>query len=415
MSDSQHYDVVVAGGGSAGVAAAVGARRLGARTLLVEQGACLGGAATLRNVLTYCGLHRRDDREQVVFGVAEDLLTRLRAVGGVSAPTRFTGVSVVVDPESVKVALDDLCDDAGVDVLLHTQVDGADQEAGAIRQVHLAARGRRRTVTASAFVDATGDGQLAWQAGAEVRYGNGGEVQNASLGVRFGGLPGDVHVSREALTAAVRTARADGNATLRSEGGLLARLPVSGDLITYVVDEAYDARDAAQVGRAERSGRRQAQAYLAVLRTLPGCGSAYIVSTGPELGTRESRHVVARRQLTAEEVLHPEPSADTVALGAWPVEIHGGPGVPVEWAFIGGPGHYGIPLDTLRSRSFTNLLAAGRCLDGDRRAGASMRVMGTALATGHAAGVTAGLIAAGAPCAAPEVRDELQRQDARLP
>lgn len=93
MTAPEHYDVIVAGGGSAGVAAAVGAARTGARTLLVEAGPCLGGAATLRNVLTYCGLHRRDDAAQVVWGVAEDLLRRLRAEGAVSAPTRFTAVS----------------------------------------------------------------------------------------------------------------------------------------------------------------------------------------------------------------------------------------------------------------------------------------------------------------------------------
>jgi hypothetical protein len=134
------------------------------------------------------------------------------------------------------------------------------------------------------------------------------------------------------------------------------------------------------------------------------------------LGTRESRHLIARyQQLTEDEVLRPGPPHDAVALDAWPMEYHPGPGLPSAWTFIGDPGYYGIPLDILRSRDTHNLLAAGRTVDGDRGTGASLGVMGTAFATGHAAGIAAALTAdmGDAPTAA--VRAELNRQDARLP
>jgi hypothetical protein len=292
---SRTYDVIIAGGGSAGIGAALGARRAGAHTLLIERGPCLGGAATLRNVVTYCGLYTEDLR-QVVFGAAEEMLTGLRKLGAVTGPKRFKAVACVFDPEAVKRVADDVCDQAGVDVLLHSHLLGATRTGGRITAVQVADHSGIHEYTAAAFVDATGEADLAHHGGAEVRYGNGGRVLNGTLGVRFGGIPHDAPVTREALAAAVRDAKNAGNEHLTGETGLIARMPISGDLITYLADEGYDARSAADTSRAERSARRQARAYLDVVRSLPGCGAAYIVATGPELGTRESRHLVGRTQ-----------------------------------------------------------------------------------------------------------------------
>jgi hypothetical protein len=412
---TEQYDVIVAGGGSAGIAAAIGARRAGARTLLIERGPCLGGAATLRNVATYCGLYTREERRQVVFGVADEVLTGLQAMDAVSEPTRFTAVAVVFDPESVKRVADELCLQAGVDVLLHTHLLGADRTGERVTGVQVADHSGIHELAATAFVDATGEADLAQHAGADVRYGHDGWVQNGTLGVRFGGLAPDAEITWDSLRTAVQKAKHAGVTGLTAETGLIARMPISGDLITYLADEGYDARDAAQTSRAELSARRQAQRYLHIIRTLPGCSTTYIVSTGPELGTRESRHLCGRYQLTEQEVLTPRPTGDAVAVGAWPMEYHPGPGIPSEWRFIGDPGYYGIPLDALRSRNTDNLFAAGRTVDGDRGAGASLRVMGTAFATGHAAGVAAALSVRDGDPLPSAVRTELDRQGARLP
>jgi hypothetical protein len=412
---TRDYDVIVAGGGAAGVAAAVGASRVGARTLLIERGPCLGGAATMRNVLTYCGLYTREDVRQVVFGVAEDVLAALRSTGAVSEPRLFTAVAVTIDPESVKHVLDELCARAGVEVRLHSLVLDAGRDAQEIRVVRVADHAGTHEITGRAFVDASGEADLAHHGGAEVRYGNDGRVQNGSLGVRIGRVPPEAELSKDTIGGAVRAAKRRGAGPLLAETGLIARVPISGDVIAYLVDEGYDARDAVDTSRAEAHARAQAQAYLRVIRSLPGCGDAYIVSTGPELGTRESRHIVARRALVEHEVTRPGAVDDAVAIGAWPVEYHPGPGIPSQWRFIGDPGYYGIPLDVLRSRNTTNLFAAGRVLDGDRGAGASMRVMGTAFATGHAAGVGAAFLADLNEIDPTKVRAELNRQGAQLP
>ncbi|MBX9390837.1 FAD-dependent oxidoreductase [Streptomonospora nanhaiensis] len=416
IDSGEHYDVVVAGGGAGGVAAAVGAARAGARTLLVERGPCLGGAGTLRNVVTYCGIYTRaEPHEQVIRGVAEEVLAGLRAEGAVSKPRRYTAVTVVFDPETAKRVLDDVCARAGVEVRLHSTVLDARREDGRVVSAVLADHAGLHEVTAGAFVDASGEADLAVRAGAAVRYGNGGRVQNGSLGVRFGGVPADAEVTRDTLRAAVRAARADGVGPLISDHGLIARMPISGDVIAFVVDEGYDARDARDTSRAEAHARRQARAYLEALRTLPGCGDAYLVGTGPELGTRESRHVEARYRLSGEEVLGAARFPDAVALCGWPVEYHPGPGLPAEWHFIKDDGYYEIPFGAVCSADTANLFAAGRCMDADRVAGGSVRVMGAAFATGHAAGVAAALTADTGTAEAAGVRRELVRQDAHLP
>ena len=162
--------------------------------------------------------------------------------------------------------------------------------------------------------------------------------------------------------------------------------------------------------RGAARSREQAWSYVDAIRALPGHEHAYLIGTGPAIGTRESRHVVARAQLHGADVLAARIGADAVALGAWPVELHAGPGQPDLWKRLRADGAYGIALDTLLSATHRNLFAAGRVLDADADAFASVRVMGTAFATGQAAGVAAALVAEGRPAEAGAVRAEIIRQ-----
>ncbi|HTE81923.1 MAG TPA: FAD-dependent oxidoreductase [Reyranella sp.] len=405
------YDIAVVGGGSAGVAAAVAAARCGARTLLLERAGCLGGASTLRNVVTYCGLYTLGDSpRQAVAGIAEEVLQGLRRLGAVTGPQRHRGVFVVFEPEAVKRVLDRLCAEAGVDVLLHAFVSGATRQDGRIVDVSWRDHAGAHTVRARAFVDASGEGDLAFFAGASTRYGNEGLVNLGTLGTRFGGIGKDVVVTSDQLTQAV----ARGAGPFTKDRSAITRLPISGDLVCYVASADYDPRDARSFSDAERHGREQAWAYLAAIRTIPGCGAAYLVSTGPEFGTRESRHIDAVYQLTWQDVVAGRAIDDAIALGAWGIEWHDRKTFESTFVYPPDKGTYPIPLRCLASRDTTNLFAAGRLADADQKAGAALRVMGTAFATGQAAGVAAALVAEHGEHDASAVRAVLRRQGALI-
>ncbi|MFB7631387.1 FAD-dependent oxidoreductase [Streptomyces sp. NPDC056149] len=410
----EEFDVVVVGGGSAGVAAAVGAARAGCRTRLIEKYGFLGGAATAASVSIYCGFFDQR-RRRVVDGVGGRVLRRLREAGGYQEGSfPWSGNTfVLLDVETTKAALDRETSAAGVDVRLHSTVVAARRQDGRVREIEVSDPAGRHRIAAGAFVDASGDGALCALAGAGVRVTPLAERQTSTLVCRYGGVVPGADLSREGVQAAVAAHNRCSPEPLPREKGVLARLPVTGEVLGLLVDEHVDALDAAALTGAEVSARRQARAYLDAFRThLSGWEHACLLGTGPQLGIREGRRLHAREEVCGADALAARKRPrESIARCGWPVEVHSGQGatrfVPIE-----GKGWYDIPYGAICSADVDNLWAAGRLTGSDAEAFASLRVMGTAFATGHAAGVAAALYASGTRHVVPAVRAELLRQGA---
>ncbi|MFZ3475670.1 FAD-dependent oxidoreductase [Streptomyces sp. 4.24] len=412
---TEEFDVVVVGGGSAGVAAALGADRAGARTRLIERYAFLGGAATTSGVAIYCGFTDQR-RERVVAGVGAGILRRLHAAGG-SRESGFpwSGNSfVLLDTETTKAVLDEELTASTVDLRLHSSVVAARSAGGRVREVEVADPAGRHRVRARSFVDASGCGSFSALAGAGVVVTPLADRQTSTLVSRIGGVAADADLSQAGTAAAVATYNTVTGRALPRDRGVLARLPVTGEVISLLVDEHIDTLDPAERTRAEMAARRQARAYLDALQAgLYGWSGAYLVSTGPQLGIREGRRIAAREVVTGADVRSARKRPyDSIARCGWPIEDHEGPGV-TRYEPIAGRGWYDIPYGAICSADRENLWGAGRLTGSDDDAFTSLRVMGTAFATGHAAGVAAALAARGGPAHdIPSIRAELLRQDA---
>ena len=414
---AERYDVVVIGGGAGGVAAAIGAARTGARTLLVERYGFLGGAATNAQVLSYCGFFTSADPPlRTVAGVGGELLAELNGLGFDTAPVRSKSGNwiVMIDLEAVKFALDRLVLASGVQLSLHTWMVEAHRADARVESVTIADHRGMRDVAATAFVDASGEATLATLARVPLSQPGGPDahLQPATLPMVIDGVAPDATFDRSLMTELVRRYNASADEPMpRADGGVLMRLPASGNVWWMMVDLHTDGVSGTDLARAETSARRQAWTFMEVLRQHPGFEHAHLAATGPQLGIRETRRPRSLRDVTGDDGRVGKRHEDGIARASWPMEVHDAPG-RVRFMPIGGEGFFDVPHGALCAEGVENLRLAGRVVGSDGQAYGSVRVMGTAFATGHAAGISAALHASGARSTAEDVRAALVRQGA---
>jgi hypothetical protein len=412
-------EVLVVGGGPAGVCAAVGAARAGARTFLVENHGFLGGMWTAGMVLTLAGYNSwlRPYR-RCVAGVPGEWLARAAALGGAED---HAGWVLNSDPEVMKLVADALLLETGVTRLYHTRAAAPIMAGSAVTGACIENSDGRRAILARVTVDCTGNGDLLARSGAP--YDKSAKLQPMTLPFRMGGVtpnsrvdltqPALIPIGPEAVLlqepllseyASVRRDVACDRAAMQRarEQGRLPGFggPWFGGLERDVVwvnatRISGDASVAAELTRAEIQGRRDAFALAGYFREhLPGFERARLVQTSTQIGIRETRRLIGEHVLTADEIRANSPCADSIAVGCWPIDVHPAEReVGVHAMYV--PRPYGIPYRCLLPRRVEGLLAAGRCLSATREALGSVRVGATCAATGQAAGVAAALAARG--------------------
>ena len=408
-------DVLIAGGGSAGLAAAIASARAGARTVLVERQAALGGMATNALVHSICGLyllHPEPDARFAHPGFPTEFARRLIAAGGACGPVRMGRVDVLpTHPPSFAALADALCAaEPNLTVLLHTKLLSTLPPMGnRLTQVELSCGGNRFTLFARAFVDATGDAVLSAMAGAQTEQAP--TLQRPAFIFALGGVDTVTLQGQEGIfpllqrmVAAVRSGelpQALQGAHLRLTGRP-GEIYVTIDLDDPVPGEAFNPFSAATLTAMEQHGRRLAQTlHRHLAGTHPLFKHAYIAAFPGRIGVRESRRVVGEARIETEDLLAGATAPDAVALSTWPIELRETATGP-RLRYPAGPCQ--IPLGALRPKGFQNLFVAGRCISSSHDAQAALRVIGTCLATGEAAGIAAALQAQQKPVTAEAVR-----------
>jgi hypothetical protein len=416
------FDVVVAGGGNAGCAAALAAARSGARTLLIERYGFLGGTATAAMVGPWMTFHSGSDR--IVGGIAEEIVERLQARGGSPGHVRdasdYVATITPFDPEEHKALLFDLMRESDVSLLLHAWfLQTLLNERGAAIGVRVATVGGERSYRAPVIVDATADAYVAASAGVATQQGDErGNVQPATLIFRLSHVDLDALAAytrehpeqiRSSLTPGDRTA-----ASLTAVAGLYdlwksarenGEVNVPRELVSFFAtpfpDEVtvnmtrvtgIDPLDPDDLTRAEVEGRAQVTELVRFFKSrVPGFANARLAATATQIGIRESRRIVGVYTLTRDDVLQARSFEDAVARSAYPIDIHNPSGSGTTTFRLPPGGAYEIPYRCLVPKTVDGLLVAGRCISTTHEALASARLTPTVMTLGQAAGTAAAL------------------------
>ncbi len=403
------FDVVVVGGGPAGLAAATAAARNGADVLIIERYGFLGGMGTAGGVTNFAGLFGlvHGETRQVVHGVADGLLDRVDRLGGLNKPQQGLQGRITVrsyDVSTLKCAADDLLLSAGVKILFHAVAVDVVMDDGAIVALIVETKSGRRAVRAKTFIDCSGDADLAARAGVPFETGDGhGSGLFPSMMFRVGGVDPERALAAigefKAIDRLMNEAAGKGYSFPR-EGAIVRpqKNPTEWRAnVTQIRNSdglAMDATDALQLSDGEIDGRRQVQEYFRFMKNeVPGFENAHIVEIAPQVGIRETRRIGGLYSLSGEDIVSCADFQDTIGVNAWPMELH--VAGKIEWGFFpdGSRGFCQLPYRMLVPNGVTNLLVAGRCASMDHEGQSAARASGACFAMGEAAGTAAAMVA----------------------
>ena len=428
-------DLLVCGGGAAGVAAAVTAARQGLRVTLVERYGFCGGGAVAGMSGTVCGLYAAtEDRsappEQVVFGFADEFVRLLDCKGGLTPPVRYGKTYTRVhDPLMWREVADHLLRESGVHVLFHTVFVGALLDGDRVEGVVAWSKQGPIELRARITIDASGDADLVAMAGFPSFVGDRGRVQNPTMIFRICGVDtarflatyGTDTIMPETVSELLRSKNGHGYTLPRAKIWLFTTTRPNELLCNCTRVVGADGRElntlfARDFTDAEVEGRRQVREYARFFRDhLAGCERSYVVDTGTQVGVRQTRQVQGVATLANADILSGRKFSDAIARSPWPIELHTGAKPRVEWLL---DDWYEIPFGCFVPQRGESLLIAGRCLSAEHEAVASARVTAQCFSYGHAIGHAAAMCIESRTMPrrldGHDVRDRLELDGARL-
>ena len=384
------YDLVVVGGGFAGVAAALAAARAGSKVLIVEKSNCLGGAAVNCLVNPFMPYWTEIDGKRVELstGIFKEICDRLDSRQALSGRNFLE--------EELKYILNEMVIDAHIDLLFHAYIYTTEKLDKDISSIKVATKSGTMCIEANYFIDATGDAQLAYLANCPTVLGRESDhlCQPMTLCFRVGNVDVEkFYASREKLKIVHAQSLAAGELTNPRENILVFKTPIHNVLhfnTTRVVKKNPTSPE--EVTEAEVLARRQVyEIYDFMKKHADGLGDSFLMMTAAEIGVRESRMIVGDYVLTEQDCRNCVKFEDAIAACNYDIDIHNPEGTGTSHYYFPAGEYYTIPYRSLIPKSAENLLVAGRCISSDHGAQASYRIMPVVCCIGEAAGSAVGL------------------------
>lgn len=403
----EKYEVVVVGGGMAGIAAAIAAAREGINVLLIEKNGFLGGMATAALVNPFMPYWRQLDQTTkdystpVCRGIFETIIEQLEKLGGLHKNRQ------TFNEEILKIVLDRMMQEYNIKVLFHTSLIGCDQEDGTIKSIYYANKSGISQCKARYYVDTTGDADLSAMAGCEYQVGTDQDhaCQPMTLCARIGNVdftkfePSDgdlfkeIQINRKEVTDFI-------NKKYRQHKDLGLIHNPREDVLTFpnLIDGVvhfnstrilnHSSIDGEAFSQAEFEGREQVfELFRFMKENIPGFEKSQLLATAPQIGVRESRRIVGEYTIQADDLMGMHKFHDSIARGNYSIDIHNPKGTGTVLKRIPFGGYYTIPYRALLPKQMKNLIVAGRPISSTHEAHSAYRVMPICTCIGEGAGI----------------------------